>query len=40
VTTEKILPLEVAAEVGRTAAEEILERGGQSILESMRVPAP
>jgi hydroxymethylbilane synthase len=40
VTIEKILPVEVAADIGRTAAEEVLERGGQAILESMRAPAP
>jgi len=40
VTIEKILPVEIAAGVGKTAAEELLARGGQEIADSIRVNAP
>jgi hydroxymethylbilane synthase len=40
VTIEKILPAEIAAGIGKTAAEELLERGGQEIADSIRVNAP
>ncbi len=40
VSIEKILPVEIAAGIGRTAAEELLERGGQEIADSIRVNAP
>jgi hydroxymethylbilane synthase len=40
VTIEKILPAEIAAGVGKTAAAELLERGGQEIADSIRVNAP
>jgi hydroxymethylbilane synthase len=40
VSIEKILPAEGAAGIGRTAAEELLERGGQEIADSIRVNAP
>jgi hydroxymethylbilane synthase len=36
VTIEKILPVEIADGIGRTAAEELLERGGQEIADSIR----
>lgn len=37
VEIEKILPLDRANDIGRTAAEELLQRGGQAIMESIRV---
>ena|SRR5580692_3556147 len=40
VTIEKILPVEIAAGIGKTAAEELLARGGQEIADSIRVNAP
>ena len=40
VSIEKILPVEIAAGIGREAAEELLERGGQEIADSIRVNAP
>jgi hydroxymethylbilane synthase len=40
VTIEKILPTEIAADIGKTAAAELLERGGQEIAESLRVNVP
>jgi hydroxymethylbilane synthase len=40
VSIEKIVPAEIAAGIGRTAAEELLERGGQEIADSIRVNAP
>jgi hydroxymethylbilane synthase len=40
VSIEKILPAEIAAGIGTTAAEELLERGGQEIADSIRVNAP
>jgi hydroxymethylbilane synthase len=40
VSIEKIVPAEIAAGIGRTAAEELLERGGQDIADSIRVNAP
>jgi hydroxymethylbilane synthase len=36
VTIEKILPLEIATGIGKTAADELLERGGQEIAEGVR----
>src|SRR6185312_3758337 len=35
-TIEKILPVEIAGEIGKTAAAELLERGGSEITESLR----
>jgi hydroxymethylbilane synthase len=40
VTIEKILPAEIAAGIGKIAAEELLERGGREIADSIRVNAP
>jgi hydroxymethylbilane synthase len=40
VTIEKILPAEIAADIGKTAAAELLERGGQEIADSLRMNAP
>jgi hydroxymethylbilane synthase len=40
VTIEKILPAEIAAGIGKTAAEELLERGGQEIVDGIRVNTP
>jgi hydroxymethylbilane synthase len=40
VTIEKILPVEIATGIGRTAAEELLERGGREIAESIRANTP
>ena len=40
VTIEKILPVEIATGIGRTAAEELLERGGREIVESIRANTP
>jgi hydroxymethylbilane synthase len=40
ITIEKILPAEVAAGIGKTAAEELLERGGQAIADSIRANMP
>jgi hydroxymethylbilane synthase len=40
VTIEKILPVEIAAGIGKTAAEELLERGGQEIADSIRANTP
>lgn len=40
VTIEKIIPVEIAAGIGKTAAEELLERGGQEIAESIRMSTP
>jgi hydroxymethylbilane synthase len=37
---EKILPAEIAAGIGKTAAIELLERGGQEIADSIRVNVP
>jgi hydroxymethylbilane synthase len=37
---EKILPAEIAADIGKTAAAELLERGGREIADSLRVNAP
>jgi hydroxymethylbilane synthase len=39
-TVEKILPIEVAAGIGKAAAEELLERGGQEIADSIRMNTP
>jgi hydroxymethylbilane synthase len=39
-TIEKILPAEIAADMGKTAASELLERGGQEIADSLLVNAP
>jgi hydroxymethylbilane synthase len=39
-TIEKILPAEVAAGIGKTAAEELLQQGGQEMADSIRVNAP
>lgn len=36
VTIEKILPVEIADGIGKTAAEELLERGGRQIADSIR----
>ncbi len=36
VSIEKILPVEIAAGIGKTAAEELLERGGQEIADRLR----
>lgn len=36
VEVEKILPLEIAADLGRSAAEELLEKGGNEIADSIR----
>ena len=36
VTIEKILPVEIADGIGKTAAEELLERGGREIADSIR----
>jgi hydroxymethylbilane synthase len=36
VSIEKILPEDIATHIGRTAAEELLERGGQAIADSIR----
>jgi hydroxymethylbilane synthase len=40
VTIEKILPVEIATEIGKTAADELLERGGQAIADSIRINTP
>jgi hydroxymethylbilane synthase len=40
VTIEKILPVEISAGIGKTAAEELLERGGQEIADSIRANTP
>jgi hydroxymethylbilane synthase len=40
VTVEKILPAEVGAGIGRTAAEELLQSGGQTIADGIRVNMP
>jgi hydroxymethylbilane synthase len=40
VTIEKILPVEIAADIGKTAAAELLERGGREIADNLRVNAP
>lgn len=40
VTVEKILPAEVAAGIGRTAAEELLQSGGQEIADAIRANTP
>jgi hydroxymethylbilane synthase len=40
ISVEKILPAEIAAGIGKTAAEELLERGGQEIADSIRVNTP
>ena len=40
VTIEKILPVEIATEIGKTAADELLERGGQAIVDSIRINTP
>jgi hydroxymethylbilane synthase len=40
VTIDKILPVEIAAGIGKAAAAELLERGGQAIADSMRVNTP
>ena len=40
VETEKILPLEEADGIGRAAAEELLEKGGRAIAESIRSASP
>ncbi len=36
VTIEKILPVEIATGIGKTAADELLERGGQAIADGIR----
>jgi hydroxymethylbilane synthase len=36
VSIEKILPEDIATHIGKTAAEELLERGGQAIADSIR----
>lgn len=40
VTVEKILPVGVADGIGKTAAEELLERGGQAIADAIRGTVP
>jgi hydroxymethylbilane synthase len=40
VTIEKILPVEIASGIGKTAAVELLERGGRQIADSIRVNTP
>jgi hydroxymethylbilane synthase len=40
VTIEKILPVEIATGIGKTAAEELLERGGREIADSIRSNTP
>src|SRR5579862_3986458 len=39
-TIEKILPEEIAADIGKTAAAELLESGGREIADNLRVNAP
>jgi hydroxymethylbilane synthase len=40
VEVEKILPIDKAAGIGRTAAEELLEKGGKEIADSIRAMTP
>jgi hydroxymethylbilane synthase len=40
VTIEKILPVEIAAGIGVTAADELLDRGGKEIADSIRANTP